>query len=120
MRNNLYWRNKFVYLILDGGCVGKAGNAKEKTAVKSSSLDYDSLTTALGGLSVSKENAAAAAASTSSSSNSESEPDGVDLGKLLMKFLKFYGEEFDYYARKAVSIAPTPGYGTKTYGYSLT
>ena len=70
--------------------------------------DYDSLTEALGGLSISKENAA-----TSSSSNSER----VDLGELLIKFLKFYGEEFDYEG-KAIEIAPRPYYCTKTYGYS--
>ena len=71
--------------------------------------DYDSLTMALGGLSMpSKENAV-----TSSSSNF----DGVDLGELLMKFLKFYGEEFDY-ERNSIEIAPTPGYRAKTFGYS--
>ena len=32
MRNNLHRRNKFVCLILDGGCMGKAGNAEEKTS----------------------------------------------------------------------------------------
>ena len=78
---------------------------KERPVISFS--DYGSLTTALGGLSMSKENAA------TSSSNSE----GVDLGELLMKFLKFYGEEFDY-ERNAIEIAPTPGYCTKTYGYS--
>jgi non-canonical poly(A) RNA polymerase PAPD5/7 len=80
---------------------------KEKPVISFS--DYDSLATAFGGLSTPKENGA------TSSSNSESE--GVDLGKLLMKFLKFYGEEFDY-ERKAIKIAPTPGYSTKIYGYS--
>ena len=69
--------------------------------------DYDPLTMALAGLSVSKESAA------TSSSNS----DGVDLGELLVKFLKFYGDEFDY-ERNAIQITPTPGYFTKTYGYS--
>ena len=78
----------------------------KKNQVKSFS-DYDSLTTALGGLSMSKENTA------TSSSNSE----GVDLGELLIKFLKFYGENFDY-ERNAIRIAPTPSYHTKTYGYS--
>ena len=77
---------------------------KEKPAISFS--DHDSLTTALGGLSLSKN-------ATTSSSNSE----GVDLGELLMKFLKFYGEEFDY-ERNAIKIAPTPGYCTKAYRYS--
>ena len=71
--------------------------------------DYDSLTTTLGGLSMSKENAAA----------SSSDLEGVDLGELLMEFLKFYGEEFDY-ERNAIEIAPTPSYSTKPYCYSLT
>ena len=69
--------------------------------------NYDSMITALGGLSMSKKNTAI------SSSNSE----GVDLGELLMEFLKFYGEKFDY-ERNAIKIAPRPGYCTKTYGYS--
>ena len=82
---------------------------KEKPVVSFSDQwdDCDSLTTALGGLSLSKKNA------TTSSSKWE----GVDLGELLMKFLKFYGEEFDY-EMNAIEIAPTPGYYTKTYGYS--
>jgi non-canonical poly(A) RNA polymerase PAPD5/7 len=71
--------------------------------------NQDSLTTALGGLSMSNGNAA------TSSSSSDSE--GVDLGDLLVKFLKFYGEEFDY-ERKAIEIAPTPYYCTKMCGYS--
>ena len=89
---------------------------KEKNPVKSIFSDYDSLTTALGGLSMSRapENAAA---STSLSLSSSSKSDGVDLGMLLMKFLKFYGEEFDY-EWTSIEIAPTPGYGAKTYGYS--
>jgi non-canonical poly(A) RNA polymerase PAPD5/7 len=41
----------------------------------------------------------------------------VDLGELLIKFLKFYGEEFSYETR-AIEIAPLPTYLTKTYGYS--
>jgi len=79
----------------------------KKNSVKSFS-DYNSLTMTLGGLSISsKENAA------TSSSNSE----GVDLGELLMRFLKFYGEEFDY-ERNSINIAPKPGYCIKTIGYS--
>ena len=69
--------------------------------------DYDSLTTAFGGLSMSKESAA------TSSSNSE----GVDLGELLIKFLKFYAEEF-YYERNGIEILPTPRYCNKICGYS--
>ena len=69
---------------------------------------YDSLITALGGLSMSKENTA----TSELTSNSE----GVDLGELLMNFLKFYGEEFDY--ERNVIIAPRPCYCTKAYGYS--
>jgi non-canonical poly(A) RNA polymerase PAPD5/7 len=81
----------------------------KKKPVITSFSDYDSLTTALGGLSMSmsKENTSI------SSSNSET----VDLGELLIKFLKFYGEEFDY-ERNSIKIAPTPGYCTKAYGYS--
>ena len=71
------------------------------------SFDYDSFITAFGGLSMSKENVA------TSSSSSE----GVDLGELLIRFLKFYGEEFSY-ETKAIEFAPVPNYSTKTYGYS--
>ena len=63
--------------------------------------DIPSLITAFGGLSTSK------------SSTSE----GVDLGELLVKFLKFYAEEFDY-RNKTIDIEPTPAYRTKIYGYS--
>ena len=70
--------------------------------------DYDFLTTAVGELTMSKENAAI------SSSKLKEE---VNLGELLMEFLKFYGEEFSY-ERNAIKISPRPGYCTKTYGYS--
>jgi len=78
--------------------------AKKKTVA---SFDFDSWIAAFEGLSVSKENVA------TSSSSSE----GVDLGELLIKFLRFYGEEFNYETR-AIRIAPTPAYHHKTYGYS--
>lgn len=70
--------------------------------------DYDQLssfTAAFEGLSVSKK--------TTSSSASEK----VDLGELLIKFLKFYAEEFDYYT-KAINIKPIPAYCAKIYPYS--
>jgi len=69
--------------------------------------DHDSLVAALKELFVSTENVA-----TSSSSSV-----GVDLGELLIKFLKFYGEEFNY-ETEAIRITPTPAYHTKAYGYS--
>ena len=52
-----------------------------------------------------------------SKATSSSDSEGVDLGELLVKFLKFYGEEFDY-ERKAIEIAPAPYYCTKMCGYS--
>lgn len=36
-----------------------------------------------------------------------------DLGSMLMEFLKFYGNEFDY-ATKTIRINPQPSYGVKT------
>lgn len=75
--------------------------------VASSANDLSSLTAAFGGVSMLKHNVAI------SSSSSK----GADLGELLIQFLKFYAEEFDYYT-KAIDIAPTPAYCTKTYGYS--
>ena len=78
-----------------------------KKKPKAAVLDYDSLIAGFGGLSMSKENVA-----TPSPSLEE-----VDLGELLMKFLKFYGEEFDYETNE-IRIAPSPSYCTKTYRYS--
>ncbi|KAF8817658.1 Nucleotidyltransferase [Phlegmacium glaucopus] len=75
--------------------------------VASSANDLSSVTAAFGGLSMSKQNVA------TSSSSSE----GEDLGELLIKFLKFYAEEFDCYTN-AIRIEPTPAYHTKSYGYS--
>ena len=79
--------------------------AKRKTVA---SFDYDSLATAFAELFMSKEENVA-----TSSSSSE----GVDLGELLIKFLRFYGEEFNY-ETTAIRITPTPAYHHKTYGYS--
>lgn len=71
---------------------------KNKTMANSAD-DIPSLITAFGRLSTSKSS------------------EGVDLGELLVNFLKFYGEEFDY-CQKAIDIEPTPAYCTKIYGYS--
>jgi len=71
-------------------------------------FDHDSFIVAFEELSVSKENVASTLSSGS---------EGVDLGELLIKFLKFYGEEFNY-EMNAIKIEPTPGYRTKVYGYS--
>lgn len=85
---------------------------KFRVASSSSALndDLSSFITAFGGLSMSGQNVAA-------SSSGSDLPEGVDLGQLLIKFLKFYAEEFDYDAT-AIGIEPTPGYRTKTYRYS--
>ncbi|KAF8151456.1 hypothetical protein B0H34DRAFT_129788 [Crassisporium funariophilum] len=73
---------------------------------ESSVADVSSLTAALEELSVS-----------STSSATSARPRRPDLGKVLIRFLKFYAEDFDYYT-ESIKIEPTPCYSVKTYPYS--
>jgi non-canonical poly(A) RNA polymerase PAPD5/7 len=80
----LFWMVVAWRWLHGGGCMEvvawvKLEMPKEKPVISFS--DLDSLTTAFGGLSMSKKNTA--------TSSSDSDSEGVDLGELLMKFLKY-------------------------------